>query len=39
MLEGKFKVNEPLFLTLVAKTTLINQVKSHKDIVIGMIEE
>ena len=39
LLEGKFKVNEPLFLTLVAKTTLNNQVKSHKDIVIGMIEE
>jgi len=26
ILEGKVKVNEPLFLTLVAKTTLVNQV-------------
>jgi len=39
LLEGKHKVNEPLFLTLVAKTTLINQVNSHKEIVEGMIEE
>jgi hypothetical protein len=39
LLEGKFKISEPLFLTLVAKTTLINQVKSHKEIVNGMIEE
>ena len=39
ILEGKFKVDEPLFLTLVAKTTLINQVQSHKQIVESIIEE
>lgn len=39
LLDGKYKIEEPLFLTIVAKKTLESQVRTHTEIVQQIIDE